>query len=299
VPMVISPRSMSHVFGDAMTSLAHVWRTLLTPALLVSALGSLATVVIFRLTDGYALLDVIVNTPEAVPSLPNEILRGLTRPYYQAVTLTAAVQLSAAVLIALISHRIAVAHLAGSTPDGRMAWRQAARRYVVGLGATLLVVVTVVVLLGVGLSVWMAPVQTVGTPNTPSVLVASLLFMALIGPGLWVAVGGSMTTPTAAVEATGMVSTIRRSFELVRGRWMATAGFLFLVGFLGVVSILLIQLVALPLAAAGRGSASLVLVSILGVITQGMLMAAIAVMCTHWYLDLRARKEKLANSDLG
>ena len=288
---------MSHVFGDAMTSLTHVWRALLTPALLVSLLASFATVVIFRLTNGYALLDVIVNTPEALTRLPDELRVGLIRPYYQASMVTGMVHVAAAVLIALVSERIALTHLTGSGETGASAWRTASRRFVVGLGATLVVVAAVV--LGVGLSVWLAPVQTVGTPNTPSFLVAILLFVALIGPGLWVGVGGSMTTPTAAAEEKGLFATIRRSFELVRGRWLATAGFLFLVGFLGFVSITLIQLVAIPLAASGRGNASLLLVAILGVITQGLLVAAIAVMCTHWYLDLRSRKEQVAKSDLG
>ncbi|MGD2101426.1 MAG: hypothetical protein PVG83_04265 [Acidimicrobiia bacterium] len=290
---------MGEVLGDAMTSLAHTWRRLLIPALSLAALASVATVVIFRLTGGHALLEVVVTSPDSLARLPDEIIDAMTRPYYQALALTAALHLAVAVLIALISQRIVLAHLTGSPGDARTVWARAARRYGVGLGSTLLVWSTVVVLLGVGLSVWMNPVRSVGTPNTQSVLVASLLFLALIAPGLWVGVAGSMTTPTAAVESTGIVATIRRSFALVRGRWMATAGFMFLIAFLGGVSIALIQFVALPLAASDEASTSLTVVSALGVLTQGLLIAAVAVMCTHWYLDLRVRKERLASLDLG
>lgn len=290
---------MGHVFGDAMTSLAHTWRMLLTPALTLSVLASLATVAVFRLTGGYALLDVVVNNPGGLTRVPDEVVSAMTRPYYQAMVVTIALHIATGVLIALVSQRIALGHLTGSVLDARAVWGQAFRRYVVGLSATLLILAVVAVLLGVGLSVWLTPVRSVGTPNTPSLLVATLLFVVLIAPGVWVAVAGSMATATVAAEGMGLVATLRRSFELVRGRWVATAGFLFLVGFLGSVSIALIQLVALPLASVGGDIDSLTVMSILGVLTQGLLVAAIAVMCTHWYLDLRARKEGLASSDLG
>ena len=85
----------------------------------------------------------------------------------------------------------------------------------------------------------------------------------------------------------------------MRGRWWPTLGILLIVGLLGGIAIQLIQLIALPLAAVGGGSASLTVASALGVLTQGLLVAAISAMYTHWYIDLRSRRERVATSDLG
>jgi len=108
-----------------------------------------------------------------------------------------------------------------------------------------------------------------------------------------------MTTAAIAVETRGAVYSIRRSIRLVRGRWWATAGFLLLVGLLGGIAVQLIQLVALPLAVVGGGGAALTVASGLGALAQGLLIAAIAAMYTHWYVDLRARAESLSTESLG
>jgi hypothetical protein len=72
-----------------------------------------------------------------------------------------------------------------------------------------------------------------------------------------------------------------------------------MVGLLGGIAIQLIQLIALPLLATGRGSAALTIAAGLGVFAQGLLVAGIAAMYTHWYVDLRARQERLSTTDLG
>jgi hypothetical protein len=138
----------------------------------------------------------------------------------------------------------------------------------------------------------------VGTPNSTSVLVAILLLPVLLGPGIWVGVAVSMTTSAVAIEEVGPVTAIRRSMQLVRGRWWPTAGFLALVGLLGGIAIQLIQLVALPLAGVSGGSTGLTIASALGVLAQGLLVAAIAAMYTYWYIDLRARREGLSTEIL-
>jgi hypothetical protein len=142
------------------------------------------------------------------------------------------------------------------------------------------------------------PAATVGTPNLTSQFVALILLIALLGPGVWLAVSASMTTSAVAIENTGLLNSIRRSMRLVRGRWLPTAGYLLLVGLLGGIAIQLIQLIAVPLASDGGGG-TFAIAAGLGALTQGLLVAAIAVMYTHWYIDLRARTEVLATSDLG
>lgn len=297
--MVIAPRPLARLISDAMTSLAHVWRALLTPAVVISVAVSLAAWAVFEINGGGAFLDVLINNPVSLQTLPDEVVAEMSGPFYAATAQIALLQVAASVFIALASHRAVVAQMKGSTPTGADVSRQAARRYLVGLGATLLVVIMVGILLGAGLLLWLTPILSVGTPNVTSVLVATLLLAVLVGPGVWTGVALSMTTPAIALEDVGVFRSIRRSMALVRGRWWATAGFLVLVGFLGGIAVLLIQLVALPLLAGGGGNTLLTVVTALGVLTQGMLVAAIAAVYTHWYLDLRARKEGLSTSDLG
>jgi hypothetical protein len=297
--MVIAPRPLARLLSDAMTSLAYIWRALLAPAVVISIAMSLAAWAIFEINGGGAFLDAVVNNPAGLQKLSDDVVAELSGPFYAAATQIALLQVAASVFIALASHRAVVARLKGSSLSGVEVSRQAARHYLVGLGATLLVVVVVVIVLGTGLLLWLTPILSVGMPNATSVLLATLLLCVLVGPGIWAAVALSMTTPAVAVENAGILRSIRRSMTLVRGRWWATLGFLVMVGLLGGVAIVLIQLVALPLASAGGGNALLTAAAALGVLTQGMLVAAIAAVYTHWYLDLRARKERLSTSDLG
>ncbi len=155
------------------------------------------------------------------------------------------------------------------------------------------------ILLGLGSFIWLVPALSVGTPSLATELVALVLLAVLLGPGVWAGVSASMTTSAIAIESAGVLVSIRRSMRLVRGRWWATAGFLLLVGFLGGVATQLIQLVALPLVAVGDVGTGLSVASALGILAQGLLVAAIAAMFTHWYIDLRARKETLSTESLG
>ena len=282
-----------------MNSLARTWRALLIPALAVSIPVSIATVIVFRLTGGGEFLDTIVNNPEALQRLPRDVFWELSRPFYIAVGISTVLQLISGVFVALASHRAVASDLAGKTLTGGQVSILALRRYARGLVAVLLITLTVAVLVGLGTAMWLAPILAVGTPNTTSVLVALILFIVLMGPGTWAAVSVSMSTSVIAVEDTGALAAIRRSMRLVRRRWWPTLGFLLLVGLLGGIAIQLIQLIALPLAAVGGGSSALTIASALGVLTQGLLVAAISAMYTHWYVDLRSRRETVATTDLG
>lgn len=282
-----------------MNSLVRTWRALLIPALAVSVPLSIATVLVFRWTGGGEFLDLAVNSPDRLQGLPQEVFTEIVRPFYLAAGIAAALQVLGGVFVALASHRAVASDLNGKTLRGGEVSVLALRRYWVGLAATLLIVVAVGILIGLGVSMWLVPVFSVGVPNAGSILVALILLVILLGPGIWVGVAMSMTTSAVAIEYLGPLASIRRSMRLVRGRWFATAGFLLLVGLLGGIAIQMIQLIALPLAAAGGGSGALTVASALGVLTQGLLVAAITAMYTHWYIDLRARREGVSTTDLG
>ena len=282
-----------------MNGLAAVWRVLFWPALGVSIPVSVATIAAFRATGGADFIDLVLNNPESLQTLPEEVVWELARPFYIAIGIAIFLQLIAGVFLALISHLSVAAHLSGQPVTSGEAVRRAVRRYPIGLGATLILALFVGALIAMGAIVWLVPLTSVGVPNAASALVALVLLVVVLGPGIWAAVSASMTTAAVVVEQRGAIDSIRRSFRLVRSRWWATAGFLLLVGLLGGIAVQLIQLVALPLAVVGGGGPALTIASGLGVLAQGVLIAAIAAMYTYWYVDLRARTENLSTEGLG
>jgi hypothetical protein len=297
--MVIVPRQFGQVLNDGLLSMARTWKTLLVPAILVSVPIGIAAIAIFGATGGADFIDLIVNNPERLQTLPEELFWELARPFYIAMAVTGLLQLIGGVFVALVSHTAIAAHLSGASPTVREVIRKGIRRFPAGLAATVLIVVAVLILAGLGIVIWLVPLTAVGTPNSTSVFVALILLAVLLGPGVWAGVSASMTTSAVAIEHRGVASSIRRSMQLVRGRWWPTAGFLLLVGLLGGVAVQLIQLIALPLAAVGGGGPALSVASGLGVFAQGVLVAAISAVYTHWYVDLRARKETLTTESLG
>ena len=122
--------------------------------------------------------------------------------------------------------------------------------------------------------------------------------LMLIIPGIWIVFSLSMVLPVVALENAGPAQALRRSFQLVKGRWWPTAGFLLLVGLLGSVAGQIVQFVAAPLLTIGDLSIGLGLGFVVAVVIQGFIVAAIAVMATAWYMDLRARKEPLTTANL-
>lgn len=297
--MLIIPRQFGQVLNDAIVGLGGIWKTLLIPALVVSVPVGIATVVVFGLSGGADFVNLIVNSPDRLQTLPRDVFWELARPFYVAIGVGALLQLIGGVFVALTGHSAVAAQLAGSPATTGAVTRRALRRYATGFGATLLIVVTIMVMIGLGIVIWLVPALAVGTPNAASVLVALLLLVVLLGPGIWAGVSASMTTAVVVIEGRSALSAIRRSMQLVRGRWWPTAGFILLVGLIGGIAVQLIQLVALPLIAGGGGGAAVSIASGLGILAQGLLVAAIAAMYTHWYVDLRARKEDLSTQSLG
>jgi len=80
---------------------------------------------------------------------------------------------------------------------------------------------------------------------TLGVLLGLLLFIA---PGIWLAVRWFFAPQAAVVEGEGSVAALRRSAELVEGRWFSTAGYLLASG---VLFAFLTTLLAVPAVLAG------------------------------------------------
>jgi hypothetical protein len=127
-------------------------------------------------------------------------------------------------------------------------------------------------------------------------LLILLGFLALVIPGIWLAVAYSVAVPALLLERAGPIQSLRRSFRLVRKRWWPTAGAL-LVGYVltaivgGIVQAVVLFLPALL--AEGNtlaGAFGSVVGSTLGLLITTPYSAAVV---TLVYFDLRVRKEGL------
>jgi hypothetical protein len=127
-------------------------------------------------------------------------------------------------------------------------------------------------------------------------LVAGLIaaFLALVLPGIWLGVAWSVAIPVLLVEGTGGVAALKRSFELVQGRWWATFGRLAVAYILVMVITTVATLVLLVPATQAiddTSFAALLLEHVANFLVSLVTTPFLAAVTTLVYFDLRARKD--------
>lgn len=267
--MEISPRPFSDILNDGMRMLGRVWRRLFAPTFWSFILVGALTLAVFAMTGADEVIRLVLTDPSALARLGEAEQLEVSVRLFQGVSISALLQLVATGFVNLTAHRVVGSELGGERLSTGAAVSSALARLAP------LILAGVIVLVGV---------------------LAGLVL--LIIPGIWLAGYATMISPVIAIEGAGPLQALRRSFALVRGRWWATVGFLVLVGLLGSVAAQLVQLLAIPVLATGGAGIGVGLAFVVLVVAQGLVVAAIAVMTTLWYVDLRARKEQLLSSSL-
>jgi hypothetical protein len=267
--MEITPRPFGEILAAGTAMLGLVWRRILAPAFWAFILIGAMTIGAFALTGADEVLDLLLSDPVAFQQMSQAEITEAGLLLLQAGSIVLIFQLLGTGFLNLTVHRIVASELAGEPIGARVASSMALARLLVLIFAGVISCVLVV---------------------------AGLI--ALIIPGLWLAGSFSMVTAVIALEDVGPVDALRRSFALVRGRWWPTIGFLLLVGLFGSLAAQLVQLVALPIVGAGGVGIGAGLGFVVLVVAQGFVVAAIAVMVTLWYVDLRSRKEPLVTESL-
>ncbi|MGA8040324.1 MAG: hypothetical protein WCA93_09495 [Acidimicrobiia bacterium] len=267
--MLISPRQVGEVLGEGMRVLSVVWRKLIPPAFWTYVVLGAATILTFALTGADEFIDLVISNPAALEQYTAEELYEPTMRFLLAVFIVLALNAIATAFLSVAVHRLVGSELAHS-PVGP---RDASTFALGNLPRSFLAIVVT------GLAVF-----------------AGLVLFIL--PGVWLAISLSMITPVIALEHAGPLVAMRRSFSLVRGRWWQTLGFLLMVALMGTVAAQLVQLVALPALSAGDVSLVVGLAFVFLILIEGFISAAILVMLTIWYIDLRARSEQLFTTSL-
>jgi len=260
--MPIAPRDSGEILTAGISMLARVWKSLVTPSIgAFIPLGAL-TLLTFQATGATEFLRLSFNDPDALEAMAPEEFLELATPFLNAVLVAVLLQAIASAFISLATSRVVAAEIEGEPISGGAASRFALSK--------LLTLVAIGVIATVGISIGV---------------------LLLLVPGIWLAVSVTMTPHVVALENRGVIASLSRSISLVRGRWWPTLGYLVLVGLLGSVAGWLLQFVAIPLVVLGDVPTGLGLVFVVGLIFQGLVVAAIAVMSTMWYFDLQARAE--------
>lgn len=259
--MEIQPRSFGDALGDLIKMLGKVWRPLLMPALVGAAIVAAVSYFAFETSGSSEFFDLAFTDPEALEQMSEAEALELFRTFFAFFGLVAGLSSLIYGYLYLVAAR-AVGDAVASTPSGRS------------------LTVSALVLM---LSWVVATVLTIA-----GTLALSLL---LILPGIWFGVTMSMVTPVLALEERGPLGAMRRSFELVKGNWWETLGFLLLVGLIGGTAAQLTQFVAIPLFMSGNFSLAVGISIALSVAVQGLIIVAVAVAAAVWYLNLRARTD--------
>lgn len=288
-PMRILPRPFSQVLNDSIVALGRLWKPLFTTSLMVYVPATALIVVVFNATGVIEVITAIFADPGYLAALPEEEFQALVAPVFTAIALTLLIQALATVYTYLFAHRLVQADLMGDQITAGSARLHAARRMAPALVALVIATVAILGSLVVGLTVW----DAIGGLG----FTGMLLLAVVMTPGVWLAVSLSMLTPVTSFEMPGIIQILRRSANLVRGRWGATLGFLLLVATLGSIASSLIQWIA-PLSVSGAANLVVTIIGAVGIGVQGLIMAAIGVAWTHWYIDLRSRKEALLAAHL-
>jgi hypothetical protein len=119
-------------------------------------------------------------------------------------------------------------------------------------------------------------------------------FLALVLPGLWLAVAWSVAIPVLLVEGLGGMAALRRSFDLVKDRWWATCGRLVVAYILvsvvtGVVTVLPLALTSSVVDDTSFGA--LLIEHAANLVVSLVTTPFIAAVTMLVYFDLRVRKE--------
>lgn len=136
-----------------------------------------------------------------------------------------------------------------------------------------------------GATLWLSIILVVGIV---------LGFVALIVPGIWLAIAWSVAYPVMLVEGTGGFGALKRSFKLVEGHWWATCGRLLVAYILVQVITTVAALIFLIPAGAivdDTSFGALVLESAANFVASLVTTPFIAAVVMLVYFDLRVRKE--------
>lgn len=295
--MEITPKSFGDALNEWFRSLGRNWKVLLLSSLVVHVPLAVIVAVLFLATGAADSLALSLD-PEALETMTNEELIDTLSPLAPAAGAWLILQLIATVFVYLAASRAVAGDLAGTGLPANAVSRFAARRTVVGVAAAFVVLVGTVVLVALATAFgWV--VFAMGGVGFITVFLTATAALTILVVLVWLGVSVSLAAQAIAMEGTGAVRALARSFNLVQSRWWVTLGFLLIVTIIASAASQLVSLPLTPLFLIGVNTPE-VLAVVLGISTllQGPLLAATGAAYAIWYADLRSRNETLTAEQL-
>lgn len=229
-------------------------------------------------------LESLEQSPEAFEAFLGDLGRGL--PAFVAATL---LQMLLLLLATAAVVRIGAARYLGGQERPADALRSAGRRFLVLLGSQVLIALIVIAAVAVPLLLLVAAVVA---GQDALLTVGGLALLLLIPLAVYLYIAFALAVPVIMLEGTGAVAALRRSSQLVKGRWWPIFGILIVAWV--IVGIVGSALGFIPTAIAGvfedqsvRAVVSAIGASITSLITEPV-TALVALLL---YFDTRIRKE--------
>lgn len=295
--MEIPPRKFGDALNEWFRSLGRNWKPLLLSSLVVHVpIGVVVALVfwLFGATDAFALyLD-----PETLETMSDaEIIETLV-PFLWAMGVWVILQVLGAVFVYLSAARTVAGDMAGNgfswSEVSRFAWRKT----FVAAASILLVILGAVVLVGIATAIGWAVISA-GGATFFTVFVTATAGLTVLVVLVWLGVSVTFGSQVIAIEDTGPVTALARSFSLVQGRWWVTLGYVLVTSLIVSAVSQVISIGFVPLFLLGAVvPAALAIAFGASAVFQGPLLAAIAAAYAIWYVDLRARQEPLSADQL-
>lgn len=295
--MDIPPRRFGECLNDWFRSLGKNWKPLLLSSLAVHIPLGIVLIFIFWITgaaDSFALyLD-----PEALETMSDAEIFDEFVPVLWVIGVWTILQVLAGVFVYLAASRTVAVDMAGSEESWVAVSRHAGRRTGTGIAAALLVAIGAAVLVGVAVFVGWSAFSSGGV-GFFTVFLTTTVALTVLVVLMWLGVSLAFLTQVIAMEDSGPTRALRKSFELVQGRWWATLGYTLLVSLIASAASQVLGLVLTPLFLIGTVVPEIwPIVFSLSTVLQGPLFAAIGAGYAIWYVDLRARGETLTTEQL-
>jgi hypothetical protein len=239
----------------------------------------------------------LIEATESETLTQDQVL-DLLWPLLWAGVLWAVGQAITSVLVSIAAARIVAIDLAGDTPNWADASRFTLRKLMPAIGAALLLVVGTTFLISLAAAVGWALISRFGAEFLP-VFLTTVAGLTALFVTVWIGLSASLYPQALALDDTGPVASLVRSFGLVSGHWWPTFAFLLVTGLIASVAAQILSIPLVPLYfAVAIWPGLLGAVYGLSIALQAPIAAGIAVAATLWYLDLRARRGPLSAEEL-
>ena len=284
--------------GEVLDASFRVYRQAFAKLVVIAAIGIVPAQILSTLLLTSSSSDNL--TTERTDAFGNTTLEVQSDDLWRfvaAFALTILVTLIGSILVtAATTHLVASVYAGGRTPSVAESLRRALAKFLPLLGLTLLVALA---LLGCGVLVLL------GVLGGGAIAALGVFFGGLvwIGAATYLYVSWSVAAPALMVEDAGVIGAMRRSLQLVRGRWWPMFGILLLVTIL---TSIINQIIATPFSLAGGGASGmfttgatdysatgLILVGLGGIVAGLITQPFAAIVTVLLYYDLRVRKEGL------